>query len=418
MSKSYRRHRNPKGKDKEQTTFFGKSKLTQKGHPKSDGAFFQTKLNIGKPGDKYEKEADSVADKVVNQSNPSAEVSRKEISSIQRATLASPVEYERLGTAEQRVEEDKLIQEQSEEQEQEAPQAEQEEETMPVQAKTDDEKKEGEIQQMSDAPKEEPELQPKCDACEEEGKGNIQRKSQTSTPQTSPNTTQQIKDSQGKGKPLPPKVRAEMEVALGTDFKDVTIHVNQDAIALNCKLRAQAFTHGKDIYFNSGKFHPESAAGKRLLAHELTHVVQQSKEGDLVQKQQQGTQSFQFQITPQLQWAIQVLGMRPRRESHTWACLLAAPEYDRPRILMNYLIGYSGNSAYQQIEGQKPADVDIYQYIESIGQFLWNNIRTAFLANANHRLSTNQGFRQQVADARRQGCGQVPFTSRGNMRGV
>jgi hypothetical protein len=46
---------------------------------------------------------------------------------------------------------------------------------------------------------------------------------------------------------------------------------------MNQQLKSQAFTHGKDIYFNEGKFDPESKTGKKLLAHELTHVVQQKR---------------------------------------------------------------------------------------------------------------------------------------------
>jgi len=45
---------------------------------------------------------------------------------------------------------------------------------------------------------------------------------------------------------------------------------------MNKELNAQAFTHGRDIYFNAGKYDPESTQGKKLLAHELTHVVQQT----------------------------------------------------------------------------------------------------------------------------------------------
>ncbi|MGI9542139.1 MAG: eCIS core domain-containing protein, partial [Cyclobacteriaceae bacterium] len=50
---------------------------------------------------------------------------------------------------------------------------------------------------------------------------------------------------------------------------------DSEARELNQQLGAQAFTQGRDIYFNSDKYHPETASGKRLLAHELTHVIQQ-----------------------------------------------------------------------------------------------------------------------------------------------
>ena len=65
--------------------------------------------------------------------------------------------------------------------------------------------------------------------------------------------------------------------AFGKDFSNVRIHTDQAAVDMNRQLKSQAFTHGKDIYFNQGRFNPESKTGKQLLAHELTHVVQQNK---------------------------------------------------------------------------------------------------------------------------------------------
>ena len=64
-----------------------------------------------------------------------------------------------------------------------------------------------------------------------------------------------------------------MEPRLGADFSAVRIH---EAPQETGAIRAQAFTHGQDIYFNAGKYSPGSSSGKELLAHELTHVVQQS----------------------------------------------------------------------------------------------------------------------------------------------
>ena len=68
-----------------------------------------------------------------------------------------------------------------------------------------------------------------------------------------------------------------MEGSFETDFSGVRVHTDQEAAQMNQDLSAQAFTHGSDVYFNEGKFNPESGGGKHLLAHELTHVVQQRK---------------------------------------------------------------------------------------------------------------------------------------------
>ena len=64
---------------------------------------------------------------------------------------------------------------------------------------------------------------------------------------------------------------------MGADFSNVRIHDDSNAAQMSKDLNAQAFTHGNDIYFNSGKYDTSSSAGQHLLAHELTHTVQQGK---------------------------------------------------------------------------------------------------------------------------------------------
>jgi hypothetical protein len=77
------------------------------------------------------------------------------------------------------------------------------------------------------------------------------------------------------GQPLPDGTRAAMESALGADFGGVRVHTDRESGALNEALSARAFTTGQDIFFKQGEYAPGSAEGQRLLAHELTHVVQQ-----------------------------------------------------------------------------------------------------------------------------------------------
>lgn len=74
---------------------------------------------------------------------------------------------------------------------------------------------------------------------------------------------------------LSPGVRAGMESHLGTNFSGVRIHTGPRAAELNRRLGSLAFTHGPDIYFAEGRFDPNTPPGRRLLAHELTHVAQQ-----------------------------------------------------------------------------------------------------------------------------------------------
>ena len=77
------------------------------------------------------------------------------------------------------------------------------------------------------------------------------------------------------GKPLPPDLRQKMESAFGADLSSVRIHENSnDAVG---KVGARAFTVGNDIFFSSGAYRPSSPDGKRLLAHEVAHALQQRK---------------------------------------------------------------------------------------------------------------------------------------------
>jgi len=80
--------------------------------------------------------------------------------------------------------------------------------------------------------------------------------------------------SAGRGRPLDPSTRTEMGSRFGFDFSTVRVYTGADAHAMNESIHARAFTHGHDIYFRRGEYDPRSAAGKSLLAHELTHVVQ------------------------------------------------------------------------------------------------------------------------------------------------
>lgn len=85
----------------------------------------------------------------------------------------------------------------------------------------------------------------------------------------------QIRQSQGNGTAMPPSIQREMEDGFGADFSQVNIHQNSQAQQMSSALQAKAFTVGSDIYFNQGQFDPGSAQGKTLLAHELTHTIQQ-----------------------------------------------------------------------------------------------------------------------------------------------
>lgn len=79
----------------------------------------------------------------------------------------------------------------------------------------------------------------------------------------------------GGGAPLDRAVRAHMESRLGHDFGDVRIHTDAAAAASAKSVGAHAYTVGNDVVFGTGHYDPGSPAGRKTIAHELTHVVQQ-----------------------------------------------------------------------------------------------------------------------------------------------
>ncbi|HZW65416.1 MAG TPA: DUF4157 domain-containing protein [Hanamia sp.] len=203
------RHRNPKMNDENgKEPFFSKQSDSNNSEQKS--AFFQAKLSVNAPGDRYEQEADSVANAVVNQQAKAPVVQQKE-----------------------------LVPEK--------------------------EKMKG--------------IQKKDTANDEKKKKvtPVQTKQETTEMTASPSVSSKIESSSGKGNSLPAKTQHEMSASFGTDFSNVKVHNDGEAQNINQELQSQAFTHGRDIYFNAGRYQPENNEGKLLLAHELTHVVQQGE---------------------------------------------------------------------------------------------------------------------------------------------
>jgi len=106
----------------------------------------------------------------------------------------------------------------------------------------------------------------------------IQRKEQYGGGQVSPNVESGVQSSRGKGSRLDSETSEFVSAKFGADFSAVKIHNSSRAHQLAESINAKAFTVGEDIYFNKGEYNPRSYQGKKLLAHELTHTIQQ-KEG-------------------------------------------------------------------------------------------------------------------------------------------
>lgn len=117
-----------------------------------------------------------------------------------------------------------------------------------------------------------------CESCREEHGGTLQRAAINSNPIGSvPPVVHEVLRSPGQ--PLDPATRAFFEPRFGHDFSGVRVHTDAAAAASARALKAHAYTAGDDIVLAAGRFTPQAAQDRHVLAHELTHVVQQSRGG-------------------------------------------------------------------------------------------------------------------------------------------
>lgn len=175
----------------------------------------QTKLKVGEPNDKFEQEADRVADEVMRMPEPDP--------------INQPGADPSIGQRIQRL----------------CPECEEELHRQPI-----------------DEDEEEETLQAK------ENTGHT-------PPQVTSDLESSIQSLKGGGQPLPKSVRAFFEPRFGVDFSGVRAHTDGRAAQLAQAVKARAFTVGCDVVFGAGQYAPQTASGQRLLAHELIHVVQQ-----------------------------------------------------------------------------------------------------------------------------------------------
>jgi Domain of unknown function (DUF4157) len=133
-------------------------------------------------------------------------------------------------------------------------------------------------------------VQRKCHCEEEENLQRkplvsfIQRKESSSDSIASDTISNQLNASRGSGGSMDTNTQTFMQSRFGADFSDVKIHTGGESVQMNRELNAKAFTVGKDIYFNEGQYNPNSSDGKHLLAHELTHTVQQGIHAKAIQR--------------------------------------------------------------------------------------------------------------------------------------
>lgn len=114
---------------------------------------------------------------------------------------------------------------------------------------------------------------------------SVDRKASSAGKPVDGRTEERIGSVTSGGKPLAPSARSYFEPRFGRDLGDVRVHTGRKADRAARSIDAEAFTHGSDIVFRKGNYSPGTRGGKRLLAHELTHVVQQGAAGDRIQRQ-------------------------------------------------------------------------------------------------------------------------------------
>ncbi len=287
---------------KTEQAFFAPQK--EQGTVTPESPFFQPvmqpKLRVNRPNDTYEQEADLVADRVVNMPDPQL-----------AATQSAPPEVQR---------------QEEEKEEKETRQT----ASLAVQRMTDDEQEES------------PSIQTKQIAFIQRDNTDVHAASgeeeeetvQTYAHQRSPSMYRsdviqlggrgppavagvqfqsQLHNSTSGGRPMSGPVGNFMASRFGADFSMVKIHADTSAQQMSKQVNAHAFTYGNHIYFNSGKYDPDSKSGQTLLAHELTHTIQQG--ASPVQSNVQRKHAFtavqkksilQRQIAPQLTAAVEL----------------------------------------------------------------------------------------------------------------
>lgn len=118
----------------------------------------------------------------------------------------------------------------------------------------------------------------KCPKCRNGKKDEKLQAKKTSgkISEVTPHIEANISSMRGGGQPLPESVRAFFEPRFGRDFRQVRMHTGAKAVESARAVNAQAYTVGKDVVFGAGQYIPGTIKGNKLLAHELTHVVQQT----------------------------------------------------------------------------------------------------------------------------------------------
>ncbi len=254
----------------------------------------QTKVPINEPGDHYEQEADSVADRVMRMSEPDIQS--------RQAGVSVPLDQSDPGEHIQRLSanrdpslEDAVVIEEEE-----------------------DEAEQGQVQ-------------------------TLRPRGQTSGREA---ISKGLLNSAQDGVPLGSNVRQFMEPRFGADFSRVRVHADRRAAALSQSLSARAFTYGQHIYFNEGEYQPGAQEGKRVLAHELTHVIQQEGSQTRLPVRQHVTESRGANVAAMIQ-RLGGLGKELRHNVAPWGSGPTGSDYEVSTDAGSTVEGWSAYPVWQ-----------------------------------------------------------------------
>jgi len=254
--------------------------------------------------------------------------------------------------------------------------------------------------------------------------------------------------------PLDAPARESMEPLLGADFSGVRLHTGGEAAQLADSAGARAVTRGQDVYFGTGEYDPESAAGREVLAHELAHVAQQDREtpaggagiesearsaarsvaaghpsviqqradphalhplkkDDLAEKtdkpkddKEQGAPkppmkpemaAESFHLTPAVAAAVAHISSDVAFEERAIE-VFAAGDSDRARLMLNLVLLFP--AAAEEIGKQQPAGVERSLFLQLFGKFLWAQIGKDFINTIEHRYQADKQFAKKVDRAK------------------
>jgi len=273
----------------------------------------QAKLSVNRPGDSYEQEADAMAETVMRMPAPKNDhpFFKSSFSSIQRKCSGCEDEEKKLRRKEINPDHEHKTEVNGENGLHEASLANQllhskssviqracaqcEEEEKKLQRK--EKKTDDSVEQVVEPAQETMPLhahesglshssfiQRKCAHCEEEEKKLRRKEKNGNGVSSSQQLESYVSGLNAKGESLSPEMRNFFEPRFNQDFSNVKVHTGSDAAHSAQSINALAYTKGSDIVFNSNQYSPNTDSGKKLLAHELTHVVQQSGSNNIRRK--------------------------------------------------------------------------------------------------------------------------------------